>query len=173
MDDAGGFLGKLDDCQKHELVGRALQALNGDQWDELLKAMTKERSAERAINFRDLSGHAVESGRIQGSSPLWAEGLRLRLPPFHTLFRAKQQILEKADGFLPKVESASRREVQFFAGNSMLPEHMLAAMLPEEVSMVFSVLPRCMPASRSSWGTEPGTSDFDIFDVGELSDASI
>ncbi|CAJ1427073.1 unnamed protein product [Effrenium voratum] len=157
MDDAGGFLGKLDDCQKHELVGRALQALNGDQWDELLKAMTKERSAERAINFRDLSGHAVE----------------LRLPPFHTLFRAKQQILEKADGFLPKVESASRREVQFFAGNSMLPEHMLAAMLPEEVSMVFSVLPRCMPASRSSWGTEPGTSDFDIFDVGELSDASI
>ncbi|CAJ1427074.1 unnamed protein product [Effrenium voratum] len=115
----------------------------------------------------------VCAGRIQGSSPLWAEGLRLRLPPFHTLFRAKQQILEKADGFLPKVESASRREVQFFAGNSMLPEHMLAAMLPEEVSMVFSVLPRCMPASRSSWGTEPGTSDFDIFDVGELSDASI
>ncbi|OLQ02646.1 hypothetical protein AK812_SmicGene14511 [Symbiodinium microadriaticum] len=115
------FLEKLDESQRNEAVGRLLKLENEDTWNELLHRFACTRGVARQVTFRSLTGEAVE----------------LKLPPQHTLFHAKQALLDNVSKKMPALEVGYRRDARFFAGSEVLGEKMFVAMLPDEVSVVF------------------------------------
>ena len=90
----------------------------------LLHRIACKRGVPRQVTFRSLTGEAVE----------------LTLPPQHTLFHAKQALLDNVDEKMPALDVGYRRDARFFAGSEYLVETMLVAMLPDEVSVVFDRL---------------------------------
>ena len=66
--------------------------------------------------------------------------MELTLPPKHTLFHAKQALLDNVAKKMPALDVGYRRDARFFAGSEYLVETMLVAMLPDEVSVVFDRL---------------------------------
>ena len=87
----------------------------------LLHRFACTRGVPRQVTFRSLTGEAVE----------------LTLPPQHTLFHAKQALLDNVAKKMPALDVGYRRDARFFAGSEYLVETMLVAMLPDEVSVVF------------------------------------
>mmetsp|Transcript_37392 Transcript_37392/g.69793 ORF Transcript_37392/g.69793 Transcript_37392/m.69793 type:complete len:161 (+) Transcript_37392:24-506(+) len=111
---------QLDDCQRNEAVGRLLRQENQELWLQLLQVFADKRGAKRQVSFRCLSGDSYD----------------VLLEPKQTLFIAKQQILRR----LSPVKKGKRRVARFFDAGYELPENTLAAMLPDEVSVVFRVV---------------------------------
>ncbi|CAE7493536.1 unnamed protein product [Symbiodinium sp. CCMP2456] len=120
-EDVPNLLDELDESQKNEAVGRLLKLENEETWNELLHRFACKRGVARQVTFRSLTGEAVE----------------LTLPPKHTLFHAKQALLDNVATKMPALEVGYRRDARFFAGSELLEETMLVAMLPDEVCVVF------------------------------------
>ncbi|CAE7247787.1 unnamed protein product [Symbiodinium sp. CCMP2456] len=139
-DDVQTFLDELDDCQRSEAVGRMLKLEDQERWARLLGSFAARRGAARRVTFRSLTGEAVE----------------LTLQPKQTLFSAKQTLLKQVEAQLPAVEPCHRRDAQFFAAGDLLADHTLAAMLPDEVSVVFKQVKRISPASDSDLDSDFG-----------------
>ncbi|CAE6951044.1 unnamed protein product [Symbiodinium natans] len=132
-EDVQHFLDNLDDCQRNEAVGRFLKIEGKELWAELLRSFASRRGAARRVAFRALTGEAVE----------------LILQPKQTLFSAKQALLKQVAQQMPAVDPGHRRDAQVFAGGDLLADHTLAAMLPDEVSVVFKQVKRIAPPSDS------------------------
>ncbi|CAE7223014.1 unnamed protein product [Symbiodinium necroappetens] len=120
-EDVPNFLDELDESQQNEAVGRLLRLENEETWNELLQRFACTRGVARQVTFRSLTGEAVE----------------LTLPPTHTLFHAKQALLDNVATKMPALEVGYRRDARFFAGSELLLEKMPVPMLPDEVSVVF------------------------------------
>ncbi|CAE7790783.1 unnamed protein product [Symbiodinium sp. CCMP2592] len=146
-DDVQTFLDELDDCQRSEAVGRMLKLEDQERWLQLLSSFAARRGSARRVTFRSLTGEAVE----------------LTLQPKQTLFSAKQTLLKQVEAHMPAVEPRYRRDAQFFAGGDLLVDHTLAAMLPDEVSVVFKEVLRISPASDSDLESDAGSSLHDAF----------
>ncbi|CAL1140887.1 unnamed protein product [Cladocopium goreaui] len=122
MEAVDNFLEQLDDCQKNELVGRALKQSNAEQWSSLLRATASERHGPRTVRCCDMSGRTVE----------------LKVKPFQTLFTVKQELLKLADEFLPRIDKKREvRQAKLYHAEVELPDHMLGSMLPEQISVVY------------------------------------
>mmetsp|Transcript_40047 Transcript_40047/g.74654 ORF Transcript_40047/g.74654 Transcript_40047/m.74654 type:complete len:181 (-) Transcript_40047:93-635(-) len=145
------FLSKLTDSQKHELVGRALQLQDQEKWNDLIERTAALRSCERTISFRTLTGSTCQ----------------LQLMPLQLLASVKHRILAEMEPVLPPLEPDKRRMVKILHVHEVLPDDMIIALLPDEVSVVFTSIdcPASDPASSSGyldaaeWGWDQADSD--------------
>ncbi|CAE7239780.1 unnamed protein product [Symbiodinium pilosum] len=113
---------------RNEAVGRFLKLQQEELWAQLLRTFALKRGAARRVSFRTLTGEAME----------------LTLQPKQTLFNAKQALLKKVAVNRPGVERGHRRDAEFFHGGERLADHTIAAMLPDEVSVVFKQVKRIL-----------------------------
>eukprot|EP00434_Breviolum_minutum_P030614 symbB.v1.2.027073.t2/scaffold2751.1/size71576/2 len=125
-DDVQEIISRLTDNQKHELVGRMLQEKDNEQWESLFASAALQRCKERTIRFVEMSGRET----------------KLKVAPLERLYFTQKNLAEMMpakppEGDLPRM----RRRVQCFHGANLLREDTIAAMLPEEVNIVFSEEP--------------------------------
>eukprot|EP00434_Breviolum_minutum_P010444 symbB.v1.2.009209.t1/scaffold580.1/size320225/11 len=138
MSSSDTFLEQLDDCQKNELVGRALRDCDMKQWSQLLHTAALDRCDLRSVHCVDMSGRSVE----------------LKIKPFQTLFSIKQDLLSMANSFLPPVEKWQLRDAQIYHREIAIPDHTLGAMLPNEMSVVYRVVTKIMNRHDASSESE-------------------
>eukprot|EP00438_Fugacium_kawagutii_P022956 Skav226793 [mRNA] locus=scaffold8:500469:500936:+ [translate_table: standard] len=110
------FKSRLNDSQKHELVGRALLEQSDARWQEIFESIARARFHERTIRFLEMSGRETE----------------LTLEPFVRLSTIQQMLADQ----MPEASPGMRRAVQCLHGSQLLSADTIAAMLPDEVNIV-------------------------------------